>query len=784
MPTRVPPYGPIPAEIMLVGEAPGADEVRAMEPFVGLSGQELTRMLHEVHIARFDCFITNACKYRPPDNDISHFFLTKTAAKLAGIEEVNGKYPTRELREGLGELKSEIERVKPQLIIAFGNTALWALTGEWGITKWRGSYMEYNDIPVVPTYHPAGILRQWTWRPAAMQDLRRAKDILTAGVPEPGYHFRVDCGFDETLTVLNWLLESLNSEPFRISVDLETRDGYIACIGLGWNTRSAICIPFLQMDHEPNYWSLEQEGIITSLLRKILLHPSARLIFQNGLYDLQYIARYWGIIPKNHFDTMIAQAVLFPGMPKGLDYLSSLYCEYHRYWKDESKNWDPKVGERQLWEYNCKDCCTTFEAAAVQEAALEKSELKEQFDIIMSFVEPTLCLMLRGVRWDRENCDRVEGELVAAEERIEGRLDFMVGPIELAKSKDAAEWWRSPKQQMKLFYDVYGVPQILHRKTRNPTVDDAALAVIGKKEPLVSPVVDLLAQLRSVGVFLNTFIRATVDHDGRMRCSYNPVGTETFRYNSSEDAFGYGTNLQNIPSGGGELPNVRDLFQPDVGMLIADIDLDRADLQVVVWEANDGDLKAMLHEGADIHEENAKVLHSSRDMAKRFVHGTNYGGSPRTMAINCGLTTHYADQMQKRWFSAHPGIKDWHERTEMALQTKRCVYNAFGFRRYYFDRIEGLLPEALAWVPQSTVALVTNMGLRDLHSTLAPVELLLQVHDSIVLQYPRELDKELRPKIRDAMLVEIPYDDPLTIPVGLKISDKSWGACQEAKWES
>ena len=73
---KVPPTGPCPARIMIVGEAPGADEVKAMQPFVGASGRELDKMLSEAGIIRADCFITNVCKRRPPANDITNFLLS------------------------------------------------------------------------------------------------------------------------------------------------------------------------------------------------------------------------------------------------------------------------------------------------------------------------------------------------------------------------------------------------------------------------------------------------------------------------------------------------------------------------------------------------------------------------------------------------------------------------------------------------------------------------------------------------------------------------------------
>lgn len=232
------------------------------------------------------------------------------------------------------------------------------------------------------------------------------------------------------------------------------------------------------------------------------------------------------------------------------------------------------------------------------------------------------------------------------------------------------------------------------------------------------------------------------------------------------------------------LPNIRRLFIPDPGHIIGDADLDRADLQVVVWEADDTEMKQMLSEGVDLHAENAKVLHCTRQQAKSWVHGTNYGGSPRTMARAAGVTTAQSEAMQRRWFEAHPGIKDWHRRTEASLQQTRSIRNAFGFRRTYFDRVEGILPQALAWIPQSTVAVVINSGLRNIYTDLPAVRILLQVHDSLVLSWPAADDAILRPRIFDSLLITIPYPDPLIIPVGLKLSPTSWGDCKSVEWEA
>lgn len=242
-----------------------------------------------------------------------------------------------------------------------------------------------------------------------------------------------------------------------------------------------------------------------------------------------------------------------------------------------------------------------------------------------------------------------------------------------------------------------------------------------------------------------------------------------------------------------KLPNLRTLFTPDPGYLIGDSDLEQADAQVVAWEADDSDLKSIFRDPSlDLHNENCKSIFGKyptgpddphRKRVKAGVHLTNYGGNGRTLAKTLGITVHEADKFQSKWFQMHPGIKNWHNEIERQLETRRYVENRFGYRRFYFDRIEMLLPQALAWIPQSTVALVINHGWKNLVTNLPEVEVLLQVHDSLVFQYPKHFDPQIRPVIRDNLLIEIPYDDPLTIGVGLSISNKSWGEVKDVSWQ-
>jgi uracil-DNA glycosylase len=334
--------GPIPARIMIVGEAPGADEEREGVPFVGVAGRELNRMLHEAGITRSECFVTNVARVRPLGNDIGQFIALRKKDITPRHKQFRDKWVTPEITEGFEHLQVEIGQVKPNIIIALGNTPMWALTGKWGITKWRGSMLRTdNGLKVIPTIHPASVLREWSQRAAVVHDLRRAARYANGtDYPDPGWNFTVSPTFTQVTLILTRLLSRADHEPcpLRLSVDIETRSWNIACIGIAWSTRDALCIPLMCYERPAGYWDALEEAEIIYRLYWLLTHRNVEVIGQNLLYDTQYIYRYWHFIPRVHLDTMIAQHSCFSDLPKSLAFICSLFCQHYVYWKDEGKN--------------------------------------------------------------------------------------------------------------------------------------------------------------------------------------------------------------------------------------------------------------------------------------------------------------------------------------------------------------------------------------------------------------------------------------------------------------
>jgi uracil-DNA glycosylase family 4 len=153
--------GSINAQLMFVGEAPGADEDEQGEPFVGKAGQLLTKIIQATGLSRADVYIANILKCRPD-----------TPGQSAG----NRKPTPEEMAKCIPYLHEQIDLIRPKVIVALGATAVEGLLGKTlGITKLRGNWQTYHDTPLMPTYHPAYLLRN-----QAMSEKRRVWEDMLA----------------------------------------------------------------------------------------------------------------------------------------------------------------------------------------------------------------------------------------------------------------------------------------------------------------------------------------------------------------------------------------------------------------------------------------------------------------------------------------------------------------------------------------------------------------------------------------------------------------------------
>jgi uracil-DNA glycosylase len=161
--------------LVLVGEAPGHEEVKQGRPFVGRSGQLLNETLTEGGIERARCLVSNVFRIRPPDNKVDHFFASKRAAQqqnLTIIEELGpfgSSWCKGDYASEIQHLREVLHQWRPRMIVALGRTPFWALSGGNGIIANAGRLFDCRLLPgtkVIPTFHPSYILRgNWSKRP-------------------------------------------------------------------------------------------------------------------------------------------------------------------------------------------------------------------------------------------------------------------------------------------------------------------------------------------------------------------------------------------------------------------------------------------------------------------------------------------------------------------------------------------------------------------------------------------------------------------------------------------
>ncbi len=171
--------GNIDAELMFVGEAPGADEDALGEPFVGAAGGLLTKMIQAMGLSRERVYIGNILKCRPD-----------MPAGSSG----NRKPLPEEMLTCIPYLHEQIDLIRPKLLVALGGTAMEGLLGLSGITKLRGQWHTYRGIPLMPTYHPAYLLHNQsnTEKRKVWEDLMAVMEKMELPISEKqrGYFLR------------------------------------------------------------------------------------------------------------------------------------------------------------------------------------------------------------------------------------------------------------------------------------------------------------------------------------------------------------------------------------------------------------------------------------------------------------------------------------------------------------------------------------------------------------------------------------------------------------------
>lgn len=750
--------GPLNAKIYIVGEAPGVEEEALGKPFIGGAGRVLNKMLMDTGINRSECRVGNVMRIRPVNNYFGTFYVDKQM-----------HIPTPALEEGRKYLLADIERVRPNVVVALGNEALSALFHHRGITDWRGSVLWHKKlgVKVVPIVHPAMLMRQWDYAPLVLFDFAKVrKESASPDYVIPNYTFKLAPRFEEVMYELNRLMKVK-----RIAYDIETTEGnHISAIALADSNLTSICIPFT-FSHGTEtiaYWqTVDEEIAVMNKIKEVMENENIEKIAQNAQFDNTIF-----LINPPHIrvanlvlDTMCAFHSIYPELPKGLDVISSIYTR-QPYYKHLAKEGTDTV----FWKYNCLDSVVTFESATAIEREMKEFDVsKFYYSNVHPLIDILADIQLRGVRVNNElmNSARMQLEQEVAEEQ--GKLSRVVG-YEINVM--------SPKQLKELLYVTMKLPIKYNRMSGTETTNEKAIDELSHKYP--SPIFDLILSIRHKRKLIGTYLSNNVSEDGRIRCSYMIGGTDTGRLSSRESLFGSGTNLQNIPKG-----VCRKMFVPDEGKVFIEADMSQAEARVVAYLAEEERLIDLFNKGGDIHVQTASwifgkdvsaVLKEEREMAKKLVHASNYGIGARTFAYHAGVKEGEARLLLQKYFDTFPRIKAWQLQVQSSLSKTRILCTPMGRKRMFFGRWgDELFKQAYAYVPQSTVADVLNLAMIRFNSiqkekTWHKADVMLQVHDSFVVQCDVGTEGTVIDDIKGAFNIVVSiHNRVFTIPIEIKI---------------
>jgi len=415
--------------------------------------------------------------------------------------------------------------------------------------------------------------------------------------------------------------------------------------------------------------------------------------------------------------------------------------------------------------YNGLDCCVTHELVDTLRPKFD-ADTRQIHDFTSALQGVCLDMSLTGIRIDYRRRGITIRETQAELDTAQNLLDTL-----------AEAFWgqglnpKSPKQCNDFFYGFLRLPPKYKRGSKNPTTDDQALEKL-KVYFYARPFISLIKTCRDLKKKLEA-LHARISDDGRMHAQFKATGTETGRFSSSKNVYGEGVNMQN------QNEYAKRMYIADPGCKFAYIDLEQAESRMLAAfiYALFGDSSYLdACESGDLHTTVCKMIwteldwtgddkadraiadkpfyrhFSHRDMSKRGGHGTNYYGKAPHMATQLNVPTELMLRFQANYFEAFPGIPEYHQWIIQTLQTSRTLINPFGRKRIFFGRSDddATLREAIAYMPQSSIGDLMNLGMLKVWMKYrAPVKLLAQVHDAILIQYPEEMEDTLIPALLD-----------------------------------
>ena len=525
---------------------------------------------------------------------------------------------------------------------------------------------------------------------------------------------------------------------------------------------------------------------VLAAVRPLFESPDIAKCAHNANYDMTVLANHGVRFANVDFDTMIAAHLLGRSYNQlGLKDLSLNELGH------EMTNIKELIGSgrKQITfdqvditaaaDYAAADADITFRLRDVFEPQLERDNLRGLMDDTELALLPVLVTMQRhGIKMDSGVLHEMSADLYRQTEQIKSDIYQSVGhEVNLD----------SPKQLSDLLFAELGLPKTRRTKTGYSTDANALEGLKG-----IHPVVDGILEYRQVSKLKSTYVDALPDmvnpHTGRVHTSYNQTGSATGRISSSDP------NLQNIPIRTELGRQVRRAFvadgAPDWQLFSADYS--QIELRVLAHLSQDSGLLEAFRRGEDIHASTASLMFEvpinevdseMRRIAKVLNFGVIYGLSPHGISQQTGFTREQGREFIDTYFAKYPGISDYLETVKAQARADQYVETALGRRRYLpeinspnFNTRGGAERMAINMPIQGTAADIMKLAMvrvqRRLDAEEMQTKMLLQVHDELVFETPREELDALRDLVFDEMPAAMSLD--VTLKVDAKWAD-NWG---------
>lgn len=695
------------SQIVVIAEFPGETEVQLRMPLVGGSGRYLWEQLGKVGIKREQCYITNVVKTKITEFGNSN----KKALPKAEME----KWHTV-LREELALLPNA------RYVLLLGNVALEAITGHVGITKWRGSCLNFtremgfcNNGQMVITYNPAYVFREPSIGFHFFIDIQRFKRVYD-GTYKP---YEISPIINPTKREALDFIRKLRHDKLAVSTDIETIANETACIGLANDNHTGLCINFRDYDN-PNRFDAHDEATIRLALAELFADRSIEHVAQNGNFDAYWLLYKDRLLYRSTYDTLLAHHTLFPTLPHNLGFLTTQYTE-HPYYKDEKDTWRSLGDINRFWEYNVKDACITRSVYQRTLAELEQHKLHDFFrSHVMKLLPHLVTMTVNGVLQDASLKADIAEDLVAQLDVLERDV---IHKARLAASDPNLELNpRSAPQLRNLFFNTL---KLSGRGTSTNEENRARMKMHPNTSSASRELLDAINKYKEEHKFYSTYVDTATDPDGRMRSEYRQWGTQSApgRLSSSSVMWGSGTNLQNQPD------RARAMFVTPYGYRFGYFDLSQAEARYVAraWKVKKLEENFILAnsdpEKYDVHRLNAATLFkipydevpkkdfdeqhkpTARYKGKRSVHGFNYRLGPEEAASKFNISLVDATHAYRSYHATFSEIAAAWGDILARVKRDKVLYNAFGRRWILLSRLddEDAMRSIVAFEPQSSI---------------------------------------------------------------------------------